>query len=332
MLQDSENHLLRKIYGEIIRGYSCVHLNKKLIYIKHFSSLDHVEIDHLYSEFYENALKRGYYSEKSQLEQLEKDTLWFPKDEKKINDLRESIRFLFSSKKNAFLRRDIDSINSQIKEAEDKLGELHNRREYLIGQTAEKFTKKKVDAEFIFTSLFLDPKLKNYLYSKEEFDELDKNDVSALFGLYNTFANDFSDINLKKIVLQDFFQSAYYLSNNLFEFFGKPICTLTNYQLSLSAYGNYYKTILSSENRPPEEFLADPIKLEEWYNGRNSAEKVLEKTNKIEGGNVSLVGATEEDLKFLGYEQTGAVSLMKATEDAGGMMDMEALMKLHGIN
>ena len=57
---------------------------------------------------------------------------------------------------------------------------------------------------------------------------------------------------------------------------------------------------------------------------------MLDKNVQEDDANVSIMGATKEDLKNWGYDQQG-VSLKEATKKAGGVMDKEALMKLYGV-
>ena len=48
----------------------------------------------------------------------------------------------------------------------------------------------------------------------------------------------------------------------------------------------------------------------------------------------TIVGATQEDLERMGItspKQDGAVSLSKAAAEHGGSLNMEQLMKLHGV-
>src|SRR5207249_4657887 len=118
-------------------------------------------------------------------------------------------------------------------------------------------------------------------------------------------------------------------SENIYEFYGKPICYLTNFQIQLAAYGSYYKTILTSENKPPDDLLSDPDKLEDWYSSKTNFEQMLDKNVKQDNANVSIMG-TKEDLARLGYGQQD-ISLKEATAKAGGVLDQEAMLKLYNV-
>lgn len=329
-MSETGERLLRQSYSEIIHGFSLTTFKDSVIYLRHFSSLDNLEIDFLYKESFDKVVAKGYPTEAERMAQLEKDHLWTKGDENNIKNLRDYIENLSIAKKKAFLRQHIDSINQQVLEQEKTISTMLSKREFLIGQTAEKATRKKVDSRLVFKSLFYDAKFERPVYSEQEFEELDNEELSTLFVMYNKTMDNFSQTNIKKIALCPFFQNAFYLTESVYEFYGKPVCFLTNFQIQLSAFGNYYKQILSGSIKPPEEMLSDPDKLEDWYSGKTNADQVLEKAARGDNDNISIMGATREDLKNYGYEQEG-VDIAKATREAGGTLDMEAILKLQGL-
>lgn len=330
MISESDERLLRRSYSEIIYGFSIYARSTDTIYVKHFSPLDNLEVDFLYTESYNKAKERGYPTEKDRLQQLKEDRLWTEGDENNLEGVKASIKSAMLAKKKVFLKKDIEALNSQIKEEENLLLNLISKRDILINATVEKFTRKNIDAYLIYKSFFKDIALTKLIYTQEDFNELDQSDLNNLFITYNTVMENFSDTNIRKIALSGFFQNAYSLCDSVYEFYGKPICYLTNLQIQLSAYGGYYKQILTSEMKPPDEILSDPEKLEDWYTSRTNAEQMLDKNVTQEDGAVSVMGATKEDLKNWGYDQQG-VSLAEATKKAGGVMDKEQLMKLYKV-
>ena len=330
-MPEINERILRQSYSEIIHGFSIAVYNNSKIFIRHFSSLDNLEIDFLFHEYFKEVVAKGYPTEADRLSHLKKDNLWGDGDENNIELLKSAISNMSLTKAKAFLRRDVDSINQQIQEQEKILFDMLTKRETLIGATAEKATKRHKDTRLIFKSLFFDIGFTKKLYTELEFEELDTSEISNLFFLYNTVMENFSELSIKKIALSPFFQNAFYLTESVYEFYGKPVCFLTNFQVQLMAYGNFYKSILSKEMKPPENLLHDPQKLEDWYSGKSNADQLLEKAGGGDNDNISIFGATQEDLKNWGYDQQG-VSLQKATQDAGGEMNLEELMKLHGVS
>ena len=327
---DSTERALRQSYGEILNGFSITKYKDSRVFIRHLSNSNSLETDFIYSDSYTKTVEKGYPTEKQRLEQLEKDGLWLNSDENRMEELKLSLKDYHAGKKKAFLKKDIDFTNQKIKEEETLLEELFLKRESLVGATAEKFTRKNVDIQIIYQGFFKDIELKTLVYSENDFEELEQSELNELFSIYNQAMVSFSDLNIKKIALLPFFQNAFSLTDSIYEFYGKPICQLTNFQVHLGIYGNYYKNILSSEARPPDKLLEDPEKLEDWFTSKSNADKMLDKNVKNEDGEVSVFGATNEDFENWGYENQES-PLRKATREAGGELSKEQIMALQGI-
>jgi hypothetical protein len=83
--------------------------------------------------------------------------------------------------------------------------------------------------------------------------------------------------------------------------------------------------------------MTDPEKLIEWYEGSKNVEEVLNKNSKVaQKDNVatSIIGATSEDINRLGIKndnETVAIDLNKEAAKKGGKLDMQDLIKLHGL-
>ena len=78
--------------------------------------------------------------------------------------------------------------------------------------------------------------------------------------------------------------------------------------------------------------MEDPEKLIELFNVSKNSEKIKQKMSDSDA--TTIVGATQEDLERMGItspKQDGAVSLSKAAAEHGGSLNMEQLMKLHGV-
>ena len=81
-----EKHLLRRVYMDILRGFSKVHdTSYGDFYIKHLDNFDSEEIDEKGEEYKNHAIKQGLPSTKEKLEQLKQDESWTDEEERKIN-------------------------------------------------------------------------------------------------------------------------------------------------------------------------------------------------------------------------------------------------------
>lgn len=332
---DSSNsfndRFLRKIYAEIVAGFSIQKYKNQDIFIRHSSSVYNLEIDYIYTENFNSAVNKGYPNEKERLECLIKDNFWSKGKDNEIEVIKKQIYDTTAAKRKAFLLRDINNFNEQIRQQQEYLISLFIEKDKIIGNTAEKYAKRQSDAYFIYKSFFRDAELKNSLFSKEEFDDIDNLELNDLYELNYKVNTELDENNVKKIAVKDFFIQIYSLAEGIYEFFGKPICQLTYNQINLSAYGNFFKTILYGNPKPPNEIIDDPDKLEDWYYGRQNAEEMLSKVNKDKDGNSMLVGLTNKDREFLGLESNSRTDMRERILKAGGMLTTEELYKLDTV-
>ena len=89
--------------------------------------------------------------------------------------------------------------------------------------------------------------------------------------------------------------------------------------------------IFDQNENIPEQIKKDPKKLLDYGSiSKEERDKMREKISGGDGG--TLVGAGKEDYEYLGIEQpVGAVDLHEEAKKKGGQLDMQDLMKLHGV-
>jgi hypothetical protein len=328
-------HLLRRAYMQVIRGYTKCNMDKfGEFYLKHLDVFSSEDIDEKQLYYQEHAKSRGLTTEKDKLKDLEKEDLWSDEKESKIKDLEKFISSLRINKSKFILKADIESVQKDIERTEKELIELLNERAELVGFTVESFSAKKVNEFFIYSTSFKDLEFKKPLFTKEEYDELTAIDIQLLINNYNEVSAMYAESNMKRIALSGFFLNSFYLcKDSPFNFFGKPVIQLTFNQKELFSLGRYFKNILQElKNDPDDETMDDPDKLIELFNVSKNSEKIKEKMSNSDA--TSVVGATQEDLERMGItspHQDGAVSLSKAAAEKGGSLEMEDLMKLHGL-
>ena len=327
---------LKSVFSDIIRGATLLKMEPYgEIFVKHFTNFDSSGVDELSLKYKEKAAKQGLLNEKDKLELLAKDKLWDPKKDKEIAETKNFIKSLSINKSKLFLKSQIDNMAKQIKDEEEKLEKLQAERADVVGMTVETYAAKKGSDHYIYLSLFKDEGMKERLFSEEEFEELQAQDLYNIIENYNSRMDFFTSKHLKKVAVSNFFLNFYYLcEDNPYTFYGKPIVNLTYYQIELFGYGRYFKQILSdSKTRPPEEMMDDPDQVIEWYESNKNAEKVMGKSKSDKEGATSIVGATKEDLKRLGMaeQHESSISLAKEAAKKGGQLSMEDIMKLHGI-
>lgn len=326
---------LKIVFSEILRGYTIVDSSTfGKVRVKHFTNFDSAELDIKNRFFYEKAVSQGLPTRKQRVDYLLKENIWNEKRNKEILNLKSLIAGLQNSKSKVFLQVHIDEINRNLKENQAKLSALNLEKEKLIGFCAEAYSERRINEHYMYNALLTEKGSK--LFTEEEFGELDESKVVELIGIYNKSTNKFNSTNLKKLSVSGFFTNLFYLcENNPYSFFGESIVKLTFYQIELFGYARYYKSLMeNSDNKPPEEIAQDPEKLVEWFESAKSAKETLDKskTAGTEGSASSLVGATKADLKRLGLDNPNeTINLAKKAAEKGGKLNMEDLMKLHGM-
>ncbi|NDG51710.1 MAG: hypothetical protein EBY39_01620, partial [Flavobacteriia bacterium] len=96
-------------------------------------------------------------------------------------------------------------------------------------------------------------------------------------------------------------------------------------------YTRVFKNIFDSNENIPENIKGDPAKLLEFgSSSKEERDKAKEKLSEGDAG--TLVGAKDEDYEFLGIQKPkGGINLHEEAKKKGGTLNMEDLMKLHGV-
>ncbi len=340
MNDEVQLRLLRKAFSDISRGYSVTFFEGKRLFIKHLSHHEQVDLDVLYKVFLDDAVKEGLPTQKYMLDHLKNEGVWTDKDDKEIESIRFLIERLVEGKKVIYLKSDLERQNEEIQKEELRYYHKKLQKEKLLGLTAETFAEKKVNEHYIVESFFLDNRCTDKYLTDEFFDNLPETGMQSIVKVYNKEMETVSDKNVKRLALQDFFQVYWGLSaENLYNFFGKPICDLTYFQIKLGSYGRTFRSVLEKADSYPDDIKSDPDKLLDYVRaGENAKQKMETAVTKDTGDNTvasTLFGAKDDDYKAVGMKSDGATTLAgqlkkKQAEGKKGL-DMHDLMKMHGI-
>lgn len=337
-METVDKNKIRLLFIDILKGYSEVYYKNTKIYFKHNTSFDSGDIDSKRQEFIRKAKSNGLPTEEEKEAYLIAEKLWSKEKNEEIQRIKSYISNLKTTKSKLFRNEEIDSINKQINEQNIKLIELASERKELLGFTVEDYANKKVNEYYMYNSLYKDKNLNERYFSEGDFDELENKDISEIIEIYNNVNKDFSEKNLKKIALSSFYLSLYNMcEDSPYYLYGKPIIYLTFYQVEVFSYSRYFRNALSeAKHKPADELYEDPDKLIDWLESSKNVEEVLNKNSikenkKSEGAvGTSIIGAKKEDLAKIGADEKG-VSLHNEALKKGGTLNMQDLMKLHGI-
>ena len=324
----------RKIFRDIVQGYSEVLVRGQKYYIKHLTSIDQVAIDEIRDSYYQKAIDRGVPPQSEILEQLNKDGIWTEKDEKEIQRLELFIEQASKNKSELVLKSQIDKQNKSIQDTRAKIESLQLKKSEFMSSNAEDYADKRSNDYYIIKSFYSDKDLKELVFPEEtDYNDLYIDEISDFVSVYNKTFQMFEELKIQEMILQDFYYIYFPFSDDTVGFFGNPVCHLTYNQLKLIVYTKIFKNIFENNQHIPEKIKKDPQALLDYGSISNEAkDKMKDKLSSGKDG-TTLFGATAEDYEYAGLENPNerpGISLQKAAEQKGGSLSMEDLMELSG--
>ena len=321
----------KNIFKDICAGFSSIDTPFGKAYVKHINFIEQSYIEENRKKHLEYAKNNGLPSVKEALANLEEEGFWTKADESKISQEELFVKKIQDQKKTTYLKSQIDVFNAQIEEGLKRLNALKNTRNSYLGNTCENYADQKNTEDFLKFTMFKDSSLVQKMFSEEEVDEIPVSELGEIISKYNKINTQFTDLNIQKTTLQDFFSYYMSYSEDPIHFFGLPVTKLTFNQLRLLIYARYFKNIFTQNDNMPEEYRKDPEKIFDYVNANEKAKEIMNKEK--DGQATSIVGATKEDYKYLNIDKgtTKTLSLSEEAKKKGGSLDMNDLMKIMGV-
>lgn len=331
-MEQSQQSKYKKIFRDIKNGFSEIKVLENLFYLKHLSLEDQVDIDQIYDYYFEQAKNRGVPTNDETLKRLIEEKQWTKNQESLIKQEEDLIENFNKQKKSLFLKSEITRVNADIESAQKRLNDLKNTRAAFFQRTAESYAEERVNDYYILKCLYKDKDLKKSAFQDDEFDYIDAETLSIIIQQYSEVYKNINDNNIQHLVLQDFFNLYMPFAENPSEFFGKSVCELTYNQVKLLIYARFFKNIFQQNDKMPQEIKNDPDKIIDYVNANENAKKMIENKNNKDNQASSIVGATSEDLEYVGLKAKGQKTLSLADEakKKGGSLSMEDMMKIFG--
>ena len=325
----------KNLYRDLIFGYSEERFesNNKKVFIKHLNDLETGRSERQYQDFLFLGQEKGLKTEEQTIDFLIDEKIWSEKNEKRIEDLRDKISELEASKSKLIIKAQLTQLQKELKPLEDELYILCHERHENVGMTAQSFAGKKISESTIQSSFYKNRELTELFYTEEEFDYLSHVEVNEALGMYGEMVSKkFEGEEIKRVAVCPFFMNTFILCNDdVSSFFGKPILQLTNFQVTLASFAKYFKGLMSNHKNPPEDYYKSPDRIIEWYELQSKSAEAKSLEGKGEAGGRSLMKANKEELSALENESEGVMNLNKEIKDGGGKLDMEQIMKMHGL-
>jgi len=321
----------RKIFRDVVRGYSTAILDDSFVYIKHLTPHDQVELEEIEENYHNIALRKGVPTEEEMLAFLIEEGQWSKRDDKFIENKEFFIESLRTAKSKMVLKREIDRQSELIEKESYELAQKQAQKMSLLGNTCEKYAKDRLNDFYMIKSFYKDSDLTEKLFSEDEFDTLEHNDIKKVVVKYNEIFEVFTEESIQYTILEDFYSAYLSFAEDSMQFYGKPFCELTYNQVRLIVYTRVFKNIFDSNENIPDSIRKNPAKLLEF--GSSSKEGRDKAKDKLADGDAgTIIGAKDEDYEYLGVEkQKGGVSLHEEAKKKGGTLNMDDLMKLHGV-
>ena len=315
---------------EIFKGVTVINCSFGNLYFKHFTDSSSRNIFSQKSNFIKEAVSKGLETEEEAIERIKKEGFWTDEEEK---DLQEKEKFV-SRIKDGLTKIKIPSKRDEhkkyIKLEEDKVLKKRNERKSLIGLTAEIFAEQKVNKLFFDSITFLDEDLKIPALRDINYDEPEKE--REIYTLQTQFFERYDDKNISKAALCSFYSPYLAFAEDPFAIYGKSLIDLTTYQMRLTSYSRTFLNIFkNSQKTIPEYIMKDPeLLVEFWEAQREGSNKRPSKATEGSGGTTHF-GANQQDLETMAESDENIVSLSDEIKTKGGKLDMEQMMKLHGL-
>jgi hypothetical protein len=315
----------RHLFKDIVFGWSEIQYRAESAYLKHLSVFDQVDIEEVRNSFFKKAKDRGLPTKSDALQRLKEEEMWTSHDDFKIKEQEDYLIHAENTKKELYLKKEIDRANEEIHEVRRKILSFETQKEELLGQTCEKYADSRVSDHYIVRSLYRDRTISETYYNQEEVDEMTRSEMTEIVRLYNTAYGVFDDINIQKVVLQDFYQPYMPFCENVNNMFSKPLFELSINQVKLIIYSRMFKNIFENYSKIPDRIRTNPEKIIDYVNAQEKAKDKLKNFDK--DGASTLVGAKKEDYEYLGVANSQENTLSAKLKQKGGKMDMKDLME-----
>lgn len=310
---------------QILDSRTAFDLNGQRLFIRHFSLKDQNLISFHYQKYEKIAISKGIETSEQIYKRLKDDGDWTEQDDLKISEMQTYVDNLKKTKSKIFLPSQKESHQKLIDEEESKLNFLLAKKSELVSMSAEDYANKRANEEFLRSLIYKDENLKNLAFSDEEFGELSVTDISDISKKYYDISKKLSDINIQKIVLQDFFNMYLSACENPYFFYGKFISDLSVFQVKLCLFGRIFYNIFQYHDDIPEDIRKEPQAIFDFVDSKKNRESFKDKYK--DGGATAVFGATEKDLDILD-PSARKVSLSEEIKKNGGSLNMDQMIKL----
>lgn len=310
---------------EIFDGYSEINFRGETLFLRHINIHDQRMLNSCFEKQKQRAIEASVPTEKEKLDELKSSGEWLEKDDLEIESKKSYIDNLLQTRKQLELKSQKKSLQDTIDSETAELNKLLFRRNQLVGKTAEDFANARANEEFIRNIIYSDRQLGELAFSEEDFNLFERSDLDCLVGQYHQTSQKLNDESIQEAVLSDHF--ALYLGRiESYNFFSRPIVSLSINQLKVLAYGKMFLNIFQNVENIPESVKKSPKDLLDFVETQRKRQEKDQKRGKSHQM-TGMVGASKEDLES--YDPTAKkLDLAAELKKKGGKMSTEDFAKL----
>ena len=210
----------RRIFRDVVRGYTTTLLDGEFVYIKHLTPHDQVELEEIEEKYYQNAQRRGVPTEAEMLAYLKEEGQWTDADEKVITEKTLYLENLKTALNKLILKADVERQKSIIAKETKLLHEKTAQKIQLVGNTCERYAKDRLNDFYIIKSFYKNQELTEQLFTQDEYDELESHDIKKVVLKYNELFESFSEEGIQYTILEDFYHPYLGFAEDSMQFYG----------------------------------------------------------------------------------------------------------------
>lgn len=307
---------------EIVSGYSIVEVCGMTAYLKHYSDYERSIIPEETQRIINECVRQGMPLEKTALEIAYKNGAWSQKEEDEVIKQRGFVESLILTQEKTILPSQKKEQQKTIDKERFNLIRMERKRKDLLGRTAEDFANAKGYEKFVLSLLYKDEKLSMPLFSEEDIELLETDEVEEIFKIFKRIKESISEAKLNELVVSEFFSSYLIIAEDPTAFFGKNVFELTSFQVRLVSLAKTYTNIFKNY-QIPESIVHDYERIIAFVKKENSKNKEKDDSHTMK----SYVGSTKEDLDTLEPESS-KIKLVDLLRKKGGKLDIKDLSTL----
>ncbi len=317
--QAPEEKTLRKVLTDVINGYSFVEHEEEHAFVKHFGSKEQQELELHHDAIYKRAQRYGLPTKEEALQFVKDEGLWSDEEEHELNTNKNYFDTLKKTKKNLVIPSQIEDIQKDIDEVKNKISIAEAKRNSLMSETCEGYAKNKSNDYSIYISFYKNKECTEKLFSHDDFEQLTKEEISQWFESYLNVTNHLTISNIKYLSISNIFSMYYNLlgAHNLYQIIEKPVYDFSFYQLNLLNYSKVLHSIIENHSKIPEHIRKDPDELLNYAETANKNKNMIKKSRDRQG--YSVMGASEKDMKQMGVQDEGAITLNDLAKKKGNL-------------